>query len=55
MIEHHLKPRDSIHTASARTTGSAIIVSNDSDFDDIPGLKRLQPEEFLKALLTPPN
>ncbi|MDL5503193.1 MAG: PIN domain-containing protein, partial [Candidatus Methanoperedens sp.] len=37
---YHLLPRDAIHAASAFIAGAKIIFSEDTDFDDIPGLKR---------------
>ena len=37
---YHLLPRDAIHAATAFIAGAEIIFSEDSDFDNIPGLKR---------------
>ena len=35
-----LKPRDAIHLAAALSVGSSVIISDDSDFDDIKKVKR---------------
>ncbi len=40
MKEYRLAPRDAIHAASAIIKGIGIIISEDSDFDDIKELKR---------------
>lgn len=37
---YHLLPRDAIHAATAFIAGAQTIFSEDTDFDDIPGLKR---------------
>jgi predicted nucleic acid-binding protein len=37
---YHLLPRDAIHAATAFIAGAEIIFSEDTDFDDIPGLRR---------------
>jgi predicted nucleic acid-binding protein len=37
---YHLLPRDAIHAATAFISGAQTIFSEDTDFDDIPGLKR---------------
>ena len=36
-----LKPRDAVHAASALDLGERDFVSSDSDFDRVPGLKRI--------------
>ncbi|MCZ7357666.1 MAG: type II toxin-antitoxin system VapC family toxin [Candidatus Methanoperedens sp.] len=38
--EYQLLPRDSIHAATAFIAGAETIFSEDTDFDNIPGLKR---------------
>lgn len=37
---YHLLPRDAIHAATAFIAGAQAIFSEDTDFDNIPGLKR---------------
>lgn len=39
--KYKILPRDAIHAASAFITGAEIIYSQDSDFDNITGLKRI--------------
>ncbi|MBI4450428.1 PIN domain-containing protein [Candidatus Woesearchaeota archaeon] len=46
MEEHGLKPRDSIHAASALGKGIKLVVSEDKDFDSIKGLHRVTSAEF---------
>ncbi len=43
MIKYNLKPRDSIHAATAITKEINQIKSDDSDFDKIKELKRISP------------
>lgn len=38
--EYQLLPRDAIHAATAFIAGAETIFSEDTDFDNIPGLKR---------------
>ncbi len=40
--EYNLKPRDAIHAASALVKGVREIISDDSDFDKVKGLKRVR-------------
>ena len=40
MLKHKIKPRDAIHAACALSKGIKTIISEDPDFDKIPGLKR---------------
>lgn len=40
MKNHHLKPRDAIHVATALLNKCSEIISDDSDFDKINQLKR---------------
>ena len=40
MTEIGLKPRDAIHAATALGAGIVCIVSEDADFDAVPGLQR---------------
>lgn len=36
----HLKPRDAVHAATAFAAGIFTIISDDKDFDKVPGLRR---------------
>jgi predicted nucleic acid-binding protein len=38
--EYQVSPRDAIHAATALITGAETIFSQDTDFDNIRGLKR---------------
>jgi predicted nucleic acid-binding protein len=38
--EYRLLPRDAIHAATAFIAGAETVFSEDTDFDNIPGLKR---------------
>jgi uncharacterized protein len=42
-----LRGRDSVHAASAMVNGFDAIVTADTDFDGIPGLRRIDPAEAL--------
>lgn len=42
-----IRGRDAVHAATARLTGFDAIVSADRDFDGIPGLRRVSPEDAL--------
>lgn len=56
MIEHfsdgELDPRDSLHIASMRSAGITSILSEDSDFDNVHGLKRMDVGSFLRSMKT---
>ena len=39
--EFHLRPRDAIHVATMRVAGETEIISDDSDFDRVRGIKRI--------------
>lgn len=39
--KYHLNPRDAIHAASAISNNCSEIISDDSDFDIIPAIKRM--------------
>lgn len=41
MEQYNLKPRDAMHVAIMQDIGATEIVSSDSDFDRIPGMKRI--------------
>lgn len=41
----HLGGRDAVHAASAIAAGFGEIVTTDSDFDGVPGLRRRAPED----------
>ncbi|MDK2384709.1 MAG: type II toxin-antitoxin system VapC family toxin [Candidatus Korarchaeota archaeon] len=43
MEKYGVKPRDSIHAASAFENGITTLVSYDTDFDKVEGLRRLEP------------
>ncbi len=43
-----LKPRDAIHLASMSAGDIGMIVSEDADFDKVPGIKRLGISEFVR-------
>ncbi len=43
MEEYGLKPRDSLHAASAIENGVKTIVSYDEDFERIEGIERVEP------------
>ncbi len=43
MEKYELKPRDSIHAASALENGITTIISYDKDFDRVKELKRTEP------------
>lgn len=47
LLLHHrrLSTRGAVHAAVVRLQGLEAIVSVDRDFDEIPGLRRLDPEE----------
>ena len=40
-----LSARDAVHAAFCRVTGAQAICSYDRDFDRVPGLRRLEPQE----------
>jgi predicted nucleic acid-binding protein len=40
MQRYHLLPRDALHLAAMRKCGCLQIVSNDSDFDRVPDIRR---------------
>jgi predicted nucleic acid-binding protein len=42
MDEHRLKPRDALHVALMKRYGITEIASDDSDFDRVPGIKRIK-------------
>ena len=42
MEEHNLKPRDAFHLAVMKQFGITEIVTDDKDFDKIPGIKRIR-------------
>jgi predicted nucleic acid-binding protein len=46
MKKYQLKPRDAIHAASALSRNIKIIISEDSDFDDIKEIKRKNVVQF---------
>ena len=46
MESHNIRGRDAVHIATAVAGGFDAIVSADKDFDDIPGLRRIDPREF---------
>ena len=41
-----VRGRDAVHAATALTRGITTIVSTDPAFDDVPGLKRLDPLDY---------
>jgi predicted nucleic acid-binding protein len=41
MSKYNLKPRDSIHVASAIATKLKTIISDDQDFDEVKEVKRI--------------
>lgn len=41
-----LRGRDAVHAATALQAGFTSIISADTDFDDIPGLTRIDPSNF---------
>ncbi len=43
-----LEPRDAIHAATALTAGISEFVTNDTDFDGVPGISRSLPEKILR-------
>jgi len=43
-------PRDSLHVASMRAAGITLILSEDSDFDKVDGLKRMDVSSFLGSI-----
>jgi len=46
MEESILLPRDCIHLQTMRDKNCKLILSTDTDFDDIRGIKRIKPEEL---------
>lgn len=48
METYSLKPRDSIHAATALLAGEKVIISDDSDFDKVTELKRVSLSEACK-------
>lgn len=47
MESHNLKPRDAIHAATALANGIREIISDDSDFDSVNGLRRIPIDKAL--------
>lgn len=45
-----LGPRDSIHLACALGSGADLIVSDDSDFDDIDSIENIKIDEFAERI-----
>ncbi|MEA3459526.1 MAG: type II toxin-antitoxin system VapC family toxin [Chloroflexota bacterium] len=45
----HIEPRDWLHLAVMLNNGIAEIISADRHFDDIEGVTRLDPKEFVRA------
>jgi len=43
-----LYPRDAIHIASMKTRGIDPIISQDTDFDGIHGIERIDPADMFK-------
>ena len=43
VARYRLRPRDAFHAAVAQATRCASILSDDADFDVVPGLKRVAP------------
>jgi predicted nucleic acid-binding protein len=50
LIEHHprLGARDALHVATMKNAGITLIASVDGDFDALPGIQRMGPEEALQ-------
>ena len=46
MEESTLLPRDCIHLQTMRNKNCKLILSTDTDFDDIDGIKRIKPDEL---------
>jgi predicted nucleic acid-binding protein len=44
--KYALHPRDSIHAATAALNNIKTFVSDDEDFDNVKGIKRVPPEKF---------
>ena len=49
--DNTLDPRDSLHLASMKAAGINTVLSEDTDFDKIKGVKRLSVEELIKGNL----
>jgi hypothetical protein len=47
---HGLRPRDAIHLASMSASDMKTIVTEDTDFDKVPKIKRLGISKFVKGL-----
>lgn len=45
-----IRGRDAVHAATALQAGFTEIVSTDPDFDDVPGLRRLDPVDLVARL-----
>ncbi len=43
---YNLDPRDAIHIATAILSGASEVISDDSDFDKINEIKRIDPKEY---------
>lgn len=50
MAGGHARGRHAVHAATALARDFSAIVSCDADFDDIPGLGRLEPEAAVADL-----
>lgn len=46
----HARGRDAVHAATALLSGFTSIVSCDADFDNVPGLERLDPDTMNLSL-----
>lgn len=44
--KYNIKPRDAIHAATALHSGATEIISEDSDFDKIIEIKRIDPQDI---------
>lgn len=50
LVEHtRLRGRDAVHAATALEHGFTEIVTADRDFDGIPGLTRIEPEDAVRS------
>ncbi len=49
--DNTLDPRDSLHLTSMKAAGINTILSEDTDFDKIKGIKRLSSKDLLKGYL----
>lgn len=51
--KYNIEPRDAIHAATALQSGTNEIISEDTDFDKIQEIKRIDPKKYIDAKVKP--